>query len=291
MNHILKTKKARVWMLFLLAYPFVFSIIFIPQSVSAAVWGSAEIYVRGTHDSDSVLESDGHHSISLEASGVGSNYGEIAQSMVTGSLADATIGVYGYGEQVELPGDYAANSHGAVHLRDYITFYVPAGYYENGVIATLYGNIKGNLHCDSSPSGSSFYFEASFGSGNTFQRSQYSDEYAINEDFSLIRTIVPAGTTLSTDCEYTHYVYEFLSCSAVEHYGTIGYARADFSNGAKFTGLEVSPGVSWDSDSGVFLSNGGTIPTVTGWGMIMFSIILAGLAFWVIRKKMDQKME
>ena len=211
----------------------------------------------------------------LEDSGNVTGNNQYADASYFTDLTTGYLGTYVYATDLE-PDSYssAAGAYADASFSDVITFNIPAGTYDNGVYASLTGFANGTLDATGAVGGlhSTVRGLGSFAFGSSGDSYAFSfDETAkgsgpvalvIDETFTLSTELVAPGQTVAAggiqvDRSVT---------ASLEAYGTAlhayGYAGVpdyssilgDFYSTGGFSALSTADGVSWTSDSGVFLS-------------------------------------
>lgn len=157
---------------------------------------------------------------------------------------------------------------------DRITFTVPAGTYPDGVAATLRGTFKGWIQSDVG-AGCQFTVSLSFGDQDYSLPLQavgtdVAGTLFFDTPIALTLALVAPGGELPQATEYARDLAAALgNCHAwsVAYHDGSGYvsgnAEAQFydgDNGLIFSALEVTPGVQWRSESGVFLAHLSAVP-------------------------------
>ncbi len=193
--------------------------------------------------------------------GPGLNY---AEAKYYGSLATGTVGAY----VTAVNGFYfdtwlEAGAETLVTIADTLYFNIPAGYYPDGVSVELGGHVEGS-RSDSYYGQSRLSFGARIGDQSYRVRIDYGATGPhldiINEDFVLTELLVSPGTTLSEDSTVVRSVSLTLGgpmSLVASTQGNAGseetFATVDFFNTGSINYINVPPGVTWTSASGVFL--------------------------------------
>ena len=198
-------------------------------------------------------------------------YSEAGNYASLGFVADIACGLVGayttaVGVQMDPYEFYLATArveHIALH--DELTFVVPAGDYPDGLYARLDGRFTG--HCSSTVGagaqvqGNASFGTASYTSGILEVGIADSNNLYVDEEFTLLGTIVYPGTSYSVEVEVEVSVsigiHRCLNW-AVEYNPGGGYVTGsgwnDFGGGLRFTAFEPPEGITWWSASGVFMS-------------------------------------
>jgi hypothetical protein len=182
-------------------------------------------------------------------------------------LATGAIGAYAYAESDRL---YASGKVDKIGFSDTLTFLVPAGYYAEDLTVTLSGAITGTLSATKIAEALANYWITFGGSvltpGLQGIGVNETGTMVIDDPIALTRTLVSGGTNLAED-KYVSYdltaSLNSILASTKTQYSDPVYAEAtvDFNNTLQFTYVAVPEGVTWTSESGVFLSQ--TSPPTT----------------------------
>lgn len=227
--------------------------------------------------------------------GVSSTSGSITQNGTGNSatiqyyadLATGAIGAYSYAQSDRL---YACGNVEKIGFSDRITFLVPAGTYTNDVTISLRGAITGTLSATALSATAIANAQAGYYisfAGNLFMTSPpyYAETtQVIYDPFDLTKTLVLGGTTLTEDKYYSYDLTASLNRASAstptQYYSPYYYAEAevDFSNTLQFTDVVVPEGVTWTSESGVFLTQSASVPEPTTMLLVAFGLLgIAGL--------------
>jgi hypothetical protein len=192
-------------------------------------------------------------SVSLELTQTGPA-GNSGTAKVEASLLSGDLRCYGWGMT---PGPDAGIASGwaDAQLTDILYFTVPAGTYAEAVVVSVSGNVGGTFSVSGGDSATAHAdFTAVFGSGNSFsQLWDDGDGSVVDQPFVLSQTLVGAGGTLSTATEYSFDLIAALSVWGQSNSGSASWGEADFYNSARFLSVDVPEGVTWTSNSGLFL--------------------------------------
>ncbi len=160
------------------------------------------------------------------------------------------------------PGSYSGLVH--IDLYEGISFTVPAGTYTEGVTASLSGSILGSIHASAGEGGDSnrpnadAYFSVSF--GPLFERSYEQviggdPTIYVNELFESVVQVVAPGTTYAEETIIAKHLDVHLDIVASMNTSSTALGASGVEYLARFDSLETSDaGVSWESESGVFLA-------------------------------------
>jgi hypothetical protein len=174
-----------------------------------------------------------------------------------------------------------------VRLDDKLNMTVPAGYYASGVEV----QVSGDVSIEASASGgdgsawlptADTSFTAALGpdmmTEDPPQIVSGDPAVSVSYPFTLTYKFVPDGSNYTADQTIAVNIYAVLDASAgtPSSSGAWGSATVDISGG--FNDITVSDSrVTWESDSGVFLSqanHSSSIPTVSQWGMITLLMLM-----------------
>jgi hypothetical protein len=158
-----------------------------------------------------------------------------------------------------------------IEFQDRLIFTVPAGYYPAGVQVSLLGRVMGTISSDIG-AGASARCYVLLGTG-IFEISllevgvDESGTIGVDEVFTVTEELVAPGSTLNESREYSETVRAAIrrgwawSTSYSTGGGTvIGDGEIDFEDGLRILAIQVPPGVSWTSESGVFPSLPSPVP-------------------------------
>ncbi len=152
-----------------------------------------------------------------------------------------------------------------VAFKDEITFTVPAGTYPDGVEVRLHGWLTGSI---SSVVGGSAQVSCyanlgadMFETGLQAIGNAETGSMPFTRFFACRQQLVAPGQVLASESSYTRevraHIHRAWTSSAWINPGdgwTTGHGTDDFSEGIQITTLWTPPGVTWTSDSGVFLN-------------------------------------
>lgn len=216
----------------------------------------------GTHVTRETFASEGRLSDAYSATTSGS-YGNRSVAAYHGSLAAGIVGTYSHSHR---PGLSLVSAHtlaGArVEIFDELTFTLPAGEYPEDVFAVLQGDYDGYLGASGNYGTSvSQTLEVYLGFERFYEYLlDYGDQgndgfYA--DTFTLSTRLLWGGQTLATPLVTTRQVSAFSRSFT----STPGYiddsaetSDSNFASSLRILSVDVPPGVTWTSDSGVFLS-------------------------------------
>jgi len=197
-----------------------------------------------------------------------------AIGMYKANLATGIIGTYISGFSAS---DWTAGGRARASFSENLSLEFPAGYYDTDQYVEVEGQLTGTLsasgcdlynRCSSASVSYSFWLGTHAGndyfSGNPSVSSGDAG-FTINTKFKLRALIVRAGTTFSTPTELGVAVSADLSgnATAITQEG-LDFANAlhDFYQSGRLLAVHVPPGVTWTSESGVFLSR---VPKALPW--------------------------
>jgi hypothetical protein len=207
----------------------------------------------------------------------GSVPGNFARCSYLADLDSATLGLAAEG-LAPLANIYAGGESyvdASASMSDRLQFILPPGDYLQTPCAVLHGWLVGHMGAAGSElsapprhsnvqSDVQVYWGSSYGSTN-FSRLKYLDaaegSYALTQELVLSVPLLSAATTNLT---VTNIIYVYFSAGTQVRGSALGmypYGAAetwflsDFWNGLHFTALEVTAGIAWSSESGVFLNH------------------------------------
>ncbi len=265
----------------------IFAVIALTPCFVSAYSVSYDYFVRALNDTNTNLAITTPDQVILE--GVSSTSGSITQIGTGNSatiqyyadLATGAIRAYAHAQSNRL---YACGNVEKIGFSDTLTFLVPAGYYADDLTVTLSGAITGTLSATEIANAQVGYY-ISF-AGNLFMTSPpyYAGtmDTEINDPFALTRTLVSAGTSLTSDTYFSYDLTASLnraSASTNTQYNAPYYyteAEVDFYNTLQFTDMVVPDGVTWTSESEVFLrdsSSPTSVPESATAALLGFGII------------------
>ena len=189
------------------------------------------------------------------------SFGDNADGAYYANLATGSLGTraYAYSDYDEGSQSGGASSTAYTTFTDTLTFSIPAGTTDD-LYVTLNGHLDGTIGTGGSDpehlasATQEWYFRLGGGLG--------SDEFdsglgtglctdpVTNTDFSLTAPIFKNGYLMPL----TLMAYLKSKASAPTQEGSDAWADVDFSNTGRFLSLDTPDGVTWESDSGVFLS-------------------------------------
>ncbi len=260
---------------------FLFLCLFNTNSLHA-FYVSYDYYVHATSSSSDTISSDNvlndQSYISEEHTMTGDDTaGNYATVKFLADLASGQIKSYAYstGSRINDYWPYHFTATGRVNkisFQDTLHFYVPAGIYNNGITINMSGLVQGSLN-STLHAGAYGGYNVRFGSDSTNVPARdneigidESGTILINDTFFLQQTLVSNGETLSSDQTFDVIV----DASFDNHLtwtvapGGVGEFSAstenDFFNTLQIQSIDVPAGVTWDSDSTVFLSQPVPVP-------------------------------
>ncbi len=158
---------------------------------------------------------------------------------------------------------HLSRSDVSIAFRDKLIFTVPAGYYPDGVQVSIGGRATGTVVSDvgagSRVSCRVSLYSQVFDTGLQEVGITEAGTIQIDEPFLLTVQMVLPGTTLASQREYSYTLYASINSGitwSVAYLTDDGYVTGagdfDFTDGLKITHLQVTPGVTWTSESGAF---------------------------------------
>lgn len=260
------------------------------HAVDASYWVSGSMRVatvEGQIDTASgvVVATELHDSATKTAVGPGGL--DIADARYDADLAHGSLGAYAEAINNSYPipwplGPWStAQAWVDTGFQDTLRFTIPAGTYAEAVQATLRGSVHGNLQVvgDDTYHAALAHFYVNFRQvfSDDVQIVGYSAPRDISETFAFTIPLLAAGTTLTAPLEVGQDLRAELTVFAGAGYNSSyplsGLATSDFYSTTRFSSLEVPTGVTWTSDSGVFMTSLVAEPSST---------FLAGLGLTVL---------
>ena len=267
--------KRKTWIsCFLVSLPISVFIIAMPMQANA-YFVRGEVFAH-TFGGDTISRiTDGGAATSLSDSAIPSlgDGGTSAESAYFADLSSARLGSYISGNNPFPEGVTNASAEATVSFQDALTFFIPAGTYASDLYVNANGFLDGYLSasgCDgaiSSERCANVYQGGtlSFGSDSFTLPLAYTNTYnspnIISENFILSTRILTAGTYLTDRIAHAS-----ISGSITGKGSTLSRFYpppqgdssssfvADFYNTGGFTSIATPDGVTWTSESGVFLS-------------------------------------
>ena len=158
----------------------------------------------------------------------------------------------------------SASAKSMASFSDILTFEIAPNIYDEDILLKVKGHLSGNIIRSQNQYDPTPVVKHSwdFSIGSSLGASSYNSggspiEYpsAIDEDFWLHIILLRAGEYESTRYVNVNFSAYMMSEASVSNHDTFnGLAEVDFFNTGEFTSIIVPEGVTWTSDSGVFLS-------------------------------------
>ena len=240
-------------------------------------WVNMPIHT-GSGGTTSPVILDGETSVSGEVRQDG-NTGNYAAIKYSADIATGEIKSYEYAQSDNVYKSSATGRINGVGFSDTLTFTLAAGTYDDDVEISLVGAITGSLDSNLD-AGARIQYYITFGFETLFHDYTVNPDedrsINVNDPFSLTKILVTAGTELLTPTEFSYaltasfandYAWATGSGAHSNSYNTGTYesvGEVDFYNTLQFTDVIVPDGVTWTSESGVFLSQ--TSPPVLSQG-------------------------
>ncbi len=203
------------------------------------------------------------------------NYGSVAYSA---SLATGRVQARAYSQgYVSDLWPYSFTATGRVEgisTRETLTFQVQPGYYPDGAVARLHGTFKGSVWAQVG-AGAQGHGGVSLGDGSFTSPImavgvEDHDTVAVDTTFVVEATLVAPGTEVTSLRTITHEVWlgiwglriwsVYLNTEGGYVSGAASGQFYDNGQGIALSLLEVPAGVTWSSESGVFLSQVSAVP-------------------------------
>ena len=265
--------------------------ILIPSDAYADFSVGGDLYAYAAADGDIVNRSTSGPTASSDSGVSSGSLGAVAESRYFANLATASLGTYIYGDN---PGAIlyhsSASADAYAHFNDTLQLTISPGTYNEDVYVTLSGYVNGSL----SASGwngndnvaaarysnvyevGSFFIGGGLGSDTFTLEKSDTETYAdkshsvvsrtFSQTFDLTARILYAGTYSAERTANVSVSASLLGKgSALNFYGC-GYADesssmlSDFYSTGGFSSFNVPDGVTWTSDSGVFLTEATVVP-------------------------------
>jgi hypothetical protein len=222
---------------------------------------------------------------------IGGVYGQSSDASYHFDLAAGTMGNYVHVHNAPVIG-VAAHANGTAYSQisftEWLDITIPAGTYAGDVNVVLNGSLEGSVSMTGTWSYPTKYpanQNQSVSIGNTaLGRAQaypypYGPgwlaatelPYVLNDNFSLVLTMLPGGSTLTEPLTQTITVAANLS-TTVQNYGNEYQSiTGQFGNTLRLTSFIVPDGVTWTSESGVFLAS---VPEPATMGVLVIGIVV-----------------
>lgn len=242
----------------------------IPLIPDHGVWGCLSVGAggpSGTTRFDSAPEGE----TLADSQGDSGPEGQDAFAAYEGQLSTGSLGAVASGSKPALAQIGGAGGEASLTLKDTLVFTVPPGDYPVDVYATITGSVEGTVSSEGTFTfGSAFSGLRTtflFNAGSSFEPEDEFHEYAFRSvggvateegeaDFTLRTLIAPAGiygTPRNTAAVVGATLFVEASAVSSGVFDQATSASADFLDTASFLEIEVPPGVTWTSVSGVFL--------------------------------------
>ena len=187
-------------------------------------------------------------------------YGDIAKGYV-GAWVKATRGWDGVWWR-------PASAATGVWWDDILIFSVPAGSYSEGLYVEATGSVSGRIGKSGAGTQAKVSYHAQLGSAPSgyydghiaLESSDPDQEIVVDEEFTLRATLVNPGTELTNPITVEIPISAGLGRSSILVASTWAggiydaWVLTDFAHSMSFHAITAPPGVAWNSESGVFLS-------------------------------------
>ncbi len=212
-------------------------------------------------------------------------HGELSVARYLADLTSGRLGTYvrGYKPPVDFANPQGAGGQAQVNCWDTLRFTVPAGQYPSGLVATLRGRLTGNLmavgHGEDGDSSAGLYALVVFQGAGSPPGSDHRWVYnvgvgpdvsprVLSEAFVVSTWLAMPGDNYilprTTQVSFAARLEGSASAVGWTAPGQGAEAVSDFGGSVQLLAVESPPGVTWTSDSGVFLAGSpGPAPRLT----------------------------
>ena len=190
---------------------------------------------------------------------VSGDYGDYATGSYYANLATGSIGTHAYAEKDSAPGHAGSTAYAT--FVETLTFHIPTEVRTEDLYVTLNGHFDGTVATsgDGVTAYQKWYFRLGGGLGyDTFDDGNTRYDQSISTDFSLTAPIFKNGFT--STLTLSAYLKSVVSVPGLAEAGS--WADVDFSSTAQFLSLDTPDGVTWTSESGVFLDDAPAVAAV-----------------------------
>ncbi len=197
--------------------------------------------------------SEGRTMVSL-AAGYTYEVGNNAYARTYANLASGALRTYAWAQYVEPNAYWHTRGESRAQVRDTLTFVVAPGHYADGAVVTVSGRLSGwlegigsypgthgKVNCQASFLGKEFEFVSDL-------------NLVVNEYFQLGAPLINPGSTIENPLEIQAVIYASLYSEAQVKPSEVSTALSDFGGTFQFSELKVPDGVTWTSESGLFLT-------------------------------------
>ena len=224
---------------------------------------------------DEVSGVEGRTEMSLSAAYAYPN-GNNVEARTAANLATGRLRTYAWAQYADPNPFWFSRAETRSRFRDGLLFELEPGHYEDGAVVSVSGHLGGLLQSIGTFPGThaTVTCQANF-HGREFEF--YSRENSlVDETFELSAALITPGSTLTETLEVPVAIYASLYTEAQVRVNEVSSAQTDFGGTFGFTQVEVPQGVSWTSESGVFLA----IPEPSTLVLLSMGAVVLAVCTW-----------